>query len=654
MLFKNCICKMGFVAVPNSPFFAMRRFHLLLLGILPIAYALSNDCPSPMCGDMEIKFPFTLESSSNSCRTAGASANLSCSSTNETIITLPSSESYRVTSIYNDINGYGIFIEVLLSTKPSMSCPWRKGTQKWPKIYGSVFYVAFSRFVVVNCTTKLSWSAASFVYDEVFGPISCLSKQDSFVYAMNELATIDKLSPSCTVVYNGEVLSNYPGQSIQAIAPKSLQGQTASLYINSEYPICSDCFVEGKKCGYNIRRDTRFCFSQDSHHGLHLIVEGVAIGTSLVIFLIAALVVLYYFKKYSNEKQKRIKVEQFLATYKSTTLTRYNFTNIKKITKKFKHKLGQGGFGSVYKGELTNGIPVAVKLLEASKSNGDDFVNEVATIGKIHHVNVVRLLGFCSDGANRALVYEFMPNNSLEKFIFFGESKKRHEFFSTEKLQEIAIGIAQGINYLHQGCNQRILHFDIKPHNILLDYDFNPKISDFGLAKLCSRDQSIVTISAARGTMGYIAPEVYSRNFGHVSHKSDVYSYGMLLLEMIGRRKNVDPTIENLSEIYFPEWIYNKLVHSTSLRLAMEMEGNEEIMRRLAIIALWCIQWNPAERPSMSKVVQMLTTNFQSLEMPPTPFVPSSDQPGNVNVSTNHEVILEVCISTNHEEILED
>ncbi|KAI0511067.1 hypothetical protein KFK09_011689 [Dendrobium nobile] len=533
----------------------MPWYHLLLLGIFPIAYALSNDCPSPMCGDMEIKFPFTLESSSSSsCRTAGLRANLSCSSTNETIITLPSSESYRVTSIDYD-NYYGIFIQVLLSTS-SINCPWRKGIRKLPNVNGSIFTVAVSGFALLNCTTKLSWRTG---YDNVVGPISCLSE------------------------------------------------------------------------------------------------PGIAICTSLVIFLIVALVVLYYFKKYRNEKQKHIKVEKFLATYKSTTLTRYNFADIKKMTKKFKHKLGQGGFGSVYKGELTNGIPVAVKLLEASKFNGDDFVNEVATIGKIHHVNVVRLLGFCSNGTNRALVYEFMPNNSLEKYIFLGQSEKRHDFFTMEKLHEIAIGIAQGINYLHQGCNQRIIHFDIKPHNILLDYDFNPKISDFGLAKLCSRDQSIVTISAARGTMGYIAPEVYSRNFGPVSHKSDVYSYGMLLLEMIGRRKNIDPTIENLSEIYFPEWIYNKLVHSNSLGLALEMEGNEEIMKRLSIIALWCIQWNPAERPSMRKVVQMLTMIFQSLEMPPTPFVPSSDQPDNVYVSRNHKKKnLKFRISTNYEEILKD
>ncbi|OEL36874.1 Rust resistance kinase Lr10 [Dichanthelium oligosanthes] len=110
---------------------------------------------------------------------------------------------------------------------------------------------------------------------------------------------------------------------------------------------------------------------------------------------------------------------------------------------------------------------------------------------------------------------------------------------------DIATGIATGMEYLHQGCNQRILHFDIQPHNILLDYSFNSKISDFGLAKLCARDQSIVTLTAARGTMGYIAPELYSQNFGGVPYKSDVYSFGMLVLEMVSGRRNSDPGIEN-------------------------------------------------------------------------------------------------------------
>ena len=169
---------------------------------------------------------------------------------------------------------------------------------------------------------------------------------------------------------------------------------------------------------------------------------------------------------------------------------------------------------------------------------------------------------FRSDGFRRALVYEFLPNDSLEKFISLVDSNR---FLGWEKLQDIALGIAKGIEYLHQGCDQRILHFDIKPHDILLDQNFNPKISDFGLAKLCAKDQSAVSMTTARETMGYIAPEVFSRNFGSVSYKSDAYSFGILLLEMVRGRKNVDVTMENTSQIYFPEWIYSLLEEKEDL-----------------------------------------------------------------------------------------
>lgn len=343
--------------------------------------------------------------------------------------------------------------------------------------------------------------------------------------------------------------------------------------------------------------------------------------------MLPALVVFYIRRKSTKEEETRLKVENFLATYGDAKPTRYTFADVKKITRRFKDRLGQGGYGSVYKGELPNGIPVAVKMLERSKGEGEEFINEVATIGRIHHVNIVRLLGFCSERSSRALIYEFMPNESLEKYIFSREASGADKPpLNMEKLLNIAIRVARGIEYLHQGCEQRILHFDIKPHNVLLDHEFNPKISDFGLAKLCSREQSIVTMTAARGTMGYIAPEMYSRNFGTVSYKSDVYSFGMLVLEMVGGRKNHDPEIGKQKEIYFPEWVYDRLVHRQDLGLAMEMEGEEEeIVKKLAIVALWCIQWSPIDRPSMTRVLQMLTGTLQSLQMPPKPFVSSLD-----------------------------
>ena len=147
------------------------------------------------------------------------------------------------------------------------------------------------------------------------------------------------------------------------------------------------------------------------------------------------------------------------------------------------------------------------------------------------------------------LIYEFLPNEPLEKFIF-SRTIKKHSL-DWKKFQDIALGIATGIEYLHQGCDKKVLHFDIKPHNILLDYNFNPKISDFGLTKLCSMEQSIISMTVARGTMGYIVPEMLW-NIGNVSYKSDVFSYGMLLLEMVGGRKNIDVIVDNTNQVYFP------------------------------------------------------------------------------------------------------
>ena len=318
-----------------------------------------------------------------------------------------------------------------------------------------------------------------------------------------------------------------------------------------------------------------------------------------------------------SQRENRKKIEKFLEDYRALKPSRYSYADIKKITHQFKDKLGQGAYGTVYKGKLSNEVFVAVKILNDSKGNGDEFINEVATMGTIHHVHVVRLVGFCADRFKRALIYEFLPNESLEKFIF-PKNGKNHSL-GWLKLQDIALGIAKGIEYLHQGCDKRILHFDIKPHNILLDHNFNPKISDFGLAKLCSKEQSVVSMTTTRGTIGYIAPEVLSRNFGNITYKSDVYSFGMLLLEMVGGRKNIDVTVENTNQVYFPEWVYNHLNQGEELHIRIEEERDAEIAKKLTIVGLWCIQWHPVDRPSMKVVVQMLEKE-DNLIIPPNPF----------------------------------
>ncbi|XP_073365869.1 rust resistance kinase Lr10 isoform X3 [Aegilops tauschii subsp. strangulata] len=293
--------------------------------------------------------------------------------------------------------------------------------------------------------------------------------------------------------------------------------------------------------------------------------------------------------------------------------TRFAYTDITAITSHFRDKLGQGGYGSVYKGVLPGDIHVAIKMLVSSMSNGEEFISEVSSIGSIHHVNVVRLVGFCSEEMRRALVYEYMPHGSLEKYIFSPEKS-----FSWDKLNQIALGIARGIDYLHRGCDMQILHFDIKPHNILLDSDFTPKVADFGLAKLYPRDNSFLPVSAARGTVGYIAPEMVSRSFGAISSKSDVYSFGMLLLEMAGGRRNVDPQASR-SQTYYPSWVYNQLSRQEVGGIS-EVVGIHQVERKLCIVALWCIQMKPDDRPAMSEVLDMLEAGIDGLEMPPEPF----------------------------------
>ncbi|XP_020421274.1 rust resistance kinase Lr10-like [Prunus persica] len=345
---------------------------------------------------------------------------------------------------------------------------------------------------------------------------------------------------------------------------------------------------------------------------------------ALCLVLIAKVTTIYHvYTSNKMEKENQLRIERFLDDYRAMKPSRYSYADIKRITNQFKEKLGQGAYGTVFKGKLSSELLVAVKILNNSNENGEDFINEVGTMCQIHHVNVVRLVGVCADGFIRALVYEYLPNGSLQNFLSSADVK--NSFLGWDKLQDIALGIARGIEYLHQGCDQRILHFDIKPHNVLLDQDFTPKVSDFGLAKFCAKDQSAISMTTARGTMGYIAPEIFSRNFGNVSYKSDVYSFGILLLEMVGGRKNFKVLEDSTSQVYFPEWIYNLLVQGNDLRIHIgDEEGYVTIARKLAIVGLWCIQWHPMDRPSMKVVVQMLEREGEHLAMPPNPFASTS------------------------------
>ncbi|KAB1199728.1 hypothetical protein CJ030_MR0G014426 [Morella rubra] len=324
-------------------------------------------------------------------------------------------------------------------------------------------------------------------------------------------------------------------------------------------------------------------------------------------------------------------VEEFLQSHNNLVPIRYSYSEIKKMTKRFKDKLGEGGYGTVFKGTLRSGRLVAIKMLGKSKANGQDFMNEVATIGRIHHANVVQLIGFCVERSKRALVYEFMPKGSLNKFV----CSEGSILLSYEIMHDIALGVARGIEYLHRGCEMQILHFDIKPHNILLDDNFAPKISDFGLAKLYSVDDEIVSMTAARGTLGYMAPELFYKNIADVSYKADVYSFGMLLMEMLGKRNNLNASVDHSSQTYFPTWVYNQVEEGKHIDIQDATEAEKKISKKIIIVSLWCIQMKPIDRPSMNEVVKMLEGEVDCLQMPLKPFLSALDHSQMENIGHN-------------------
>ncbi|XP_042033429.1 LEAF RUST 10 DISEASE-RESISTANCE LOCUS RECEPTOR-LIKE PROTEIN KINASE-like 2.7 isoform X4 [Salvia splendens] len=335
----------------------------------------------------------------------------------------------------------------------------------------------------------------------------------------------------------------------------------------------------------------------------------------VILFPVAMWLLIKKFRRRHRSMYARI--ESFLRSDNQLTPIRYSYSDIKKMTGGFQDKLGEGGYGSVYKGKLRSGFHVTVKLLGKSGGSGQDFMNEIATIGRIHHVNVVKLVGYCAHGSKRALIYDFMPNGSLEKYLF---NRDKTISLSWDTKFEIAVGVARGIEYLHRGCDVQILHFDIKPHNILLDDNFIPKISDFGLAKFFSTGKTTVTMTAARGTIGYVAPELISRSIGAVSYKADVYSFGMLLMEMVSLKKDLIGNNDDSSQ-YFPYWIYDYFNLGKDIEV---VNGGDDASwrkfgRKMTIVALWCIQMCPDHRPSMNKVLEMLEGDVDRLNIPEYP-----------------------------------
>ncbi|KAI4312055.1 hypothetical protein MLD38_036910 [Melastoma candidum] len=296
----------------------------------------------------------------------------------------------------------------------------------------------------------------------------------------------------------------------------------------------------------------------------------------------------------------------------------FDLGTIRAATENFSeaNKLGQGGFGSVFRGKLPSGQEFAVKRLSQNSGQGEsEFENEARLLLRLQHRNLVRLLGYCLEGAERLLVYDFVPNASLDKFIF---DPLKRTVLDWDTRYKIITGITRGLLYLHEDSRLRIVHRDLKASNILLDMDMNPKISDFGMARLFELNQTQAATNRIMGTYGYMAPEYAAR--GKFSVKSDVFSFGVLVLEIISGQRNLcDVSGEDYEMLIGQAWTNWKEGNISDIVDPAVSSGYSANILRCIHIGLLCVQEKAANRPEMISVIRWLDHHSVTLPVPTQP-----------------------------------
>ncbi|KAL9236695.1 hypothetical protein vseg_011331 [Gypsophila vaccaria] len=336
----------------------------------------------------------------------------------------------------------------------------------------------------------------------------------------------------------------------------------------------------------------------------------VAFPTAAVLLILVGIYV--YVRRQKAVKENHVQTGEIRRLVDSL---QFDFNTIRSATRNFAevNKLGRGGFGDVFKGELEDGQEIAVKKLSKNSVQGiAEFETEIVLVAKLQHKNLVKLLGYCAAPTESLLVYEFLPNSSLDRFLF---DPRRKSSLDWQTRLKIITGIARGLQYLHEDSRLKVVHRDLKPSNILLDEAMSPKIADFGLARLFGVDQTQGDTKRIVGTHGYMAPE-YAIT-GHYSVKSDVYSFGVIVLEIVGGQRNQFVRHLQLDEALLHRawrlWNENEALNLIDTELGDNFERGEVL--KCIQIGLLCIQEKATDRPRMTSIVAAL--NGQAISLPP-------------------------------------
>jgi hypothetical protein len=332
-----------------------------------------------------------------------------------------------------------------------------------------------------------------------------------------------------------------------------------------------------------------------------ILILSLTLGSIAFLCSIIAISCFFIYSHQVHKYKKLLPENENVEFAENLSLRSFSYDELENATNGFNEALGQGSFGSFYKGYVSEANKtIVVKRLEKFVEEGErEFRAEMTAIGQTHHRNLVQLLGFCIEGSRKLLVYEYMSNGSLADFLF----KAKERPLWKERVR-ISLEVARGVFYLHQECQVHIIHCNLKPQNILMDGTWTAKISDFGLARLSTPNQTRNITMGIEGTSGYSAPE-WQKN-ALISVKSDIYSYGVMLLEIVCCRSNIEVNVLAADEILLSSWVYNCLVSGELDKLVEDENVDMKTLERMVKVGLWCIQEDPALRPPMKIVILML------------------------------------------------